>query len=155
QYSDTGFILLAEVVRRVSGEPLDQFAARRFYRPLGMRDTRFVPPPSWYPRIAPTEVVDGKLLRGVVHDGNARHLGGVAGHGGLFSPADALSVFCRMLLGEGALGGRRYLKPATVRAMWMPQAIGETTRGLGWDMSSPYSRVLGSFFPRGAVGHTG
>src|SRR5215472_2714363 len=136
-YSDTGFILLAELVRRVSGEPLDRFVQKRLYTPLGMRNTAFHPPISWRARIAPTEIVDGgPPLRGVVHDGNARLLDGVAGHAGLFSTADDLARYCRMLLHGGALGGRRYLRETTVQAMFSPNVIGETTRGLGWDMSS-------------------
>ena len=154
-YSDTGFILLGEVVRRVSGERLDQFARRRFFAPLGMRSTVFQLPEAWRARTAPTEVLGGQVLRGVVHDGNARLLGGVAGHAGLFSTADDLARFCRMLLEGGALPGRRYLKEATVHAMFEPRLIGETTRSLGWDMASPYSRALGSYFPPGSVGHTG
>ncbi|HSL49562.1 MAG TPA: exo-beta-N-acetylmuramidase NamZ domain-containing protein [Candidatus Deferrimicrobiaceae bacterium] len=155
-YSDTGFILLGEVVRRVSGERLDTFARKQFFAPLGMRDTAFAPPPAWRKRMAPTEVVNNHgPLRGVVHDGNARLLGGVAGHAGVFSTASDLSRFCRMLLAGGQLGGRRYLKEATVRAMFAPHVIGETTRGLGWDIASPYARTLGAYFPIGSVGHTG
>jgi len=155
-YSDTGFILLGELVRRVSGEPLDRFAQRNFYTPLGMRDTAFAPPQSWVKRIAPTEVVNAHgPLRGVVHDGNARLLHGVAGHAGVFSTATDLSRYVRMLLSGGALGGKRYLKEATVRAMFSPHVIGESTRGLGWDIASPYSRTLGAYFPMGSVGHTG
>src|SRR5216683_190776 len=155
-YSDTGFILLGELVRRVSGEPLDRFAQRNFYTPLGMRDTAFAPPQSWVKRIAPTEVVNAHgPLRGAVHDGNARLLHGVAGHAGVFSTATDLSRYVRMLLSGGALGGRRYLKEATVRAMFSPHVIGESTRGLGWDITSPYSRTLGAYFPMGSVGHTG
>lgn len=155
-YSDTGFILLGELVRRVSGEPLDTFARKQFYAPLGMRDTAFDPPAAWRKRIAPTEAVNNQgPLRGVVHDGNARLLRGIAGHAGVFSTASDLSRFCRMLLAGGQLGGRRYLKEATVRAMFAPHVIGESTRGLGWDISSPYSRTLGAYFPMGTVGHTG
>jgi len=154
-YSDTGFILLAELVRRVSGEPLDRFVQTRFYGPLGMFHTMFRPPASWRSRIAPTEVIDSGPLRGVVHDGNARLLGGVAGHAGLFGTADDVARFCRMLLAGGTLDGRTYLREATVRTMFTPEMIGDTTRGLGWDMSSPYSRTLGSFFAVGSVGHTG
>jgi uncharacterized protein YbbC (DUF1343 family) len=91
----------------------------------------------------------------VVHDGNARLLHGIAGHAGVFSTASDLSRFCRMLLAGGQLGGRRYLKEATVRAMFAPHVTGESTRGLGWDISSPYSRTLGAYFPMGSVGHTG
>jgi uncharacterized protein YbbC (DUF1343 family)/CubicO group peptidase (beta-lactamase class C family) len=155
-YSDTGFILLGELVRRVSGERLDRFAQRHFFTPLGMRDTAFAPPAAWRKRIAPTEVVNAHgPLRGVVHDGNSRLLGGVAGHAGVFSTASDLSRYCRMLLAGGVLGGRRYLKQSTVRAMFAPHEIGETIRGLGWDIASPYSRTLGSYFPMGSVGHTG
>jgi uncharacterized protein YbbC (DUF1343 family)/CubicO group peptidase (beta-lactamase class C family) len=155
-YSDTGFILLGELVRRVSGEALDNFARKRFYAPLGMRDTAFAPPPPWRKRIAPTEAVNNQgPLRGVVHDGNARLLNGVAGHAGMFSTASDLSRFCRMLLAGGQLGGKRYLKESTVRAMFAPHEIGESTRGLGWDLSSPYARTLGAYFARGSVGHTG
>jgi CubicO group peptidase (beta-lactamase class C family) len=93
-YSDTGFILLGELVRRVSGQRLDHFAQRTFYTPLGMRDTAFDPPKGWQKRIAPTEVVNAHgPLRGVVHDGNARLLHGVAGHAGVFSTASDLSRY--------------------------------------------------------------
>ena len=155
RYSDTGFIVLAELVRRVSGSPLDRFTRKRFYQPLGMRGTTFNPPASWRPRIAPTEFFQGQMLRGVVHDPRARQLHGVAGHAGLFSTADDLGRFCRMLLDDGMDGGRRYLSSASVHAMFAPNGAGEATRGLGWDMASGYSRTLGSFFPVGSVGHTG
>src|SRR6266852_6433215 len=90
-YSDTGFILLGELVRRVSGEPLDTFARKQFFAPLGMRDTAFAPPAAWRKRIAPTEAVNNQgPLRGVVHDGNARMLHGIAGHAGVFSTASDL-----------------------------------------------------------------
>jgi len=155
QYSDTGFILLGEVVRRVAGEPLDQYLARVVFRPLGLRDTWFHPPETARPRIAPTEFHNGALLHGRVHDPRARLLGGVAGHAGMFSTAADLSRLCRMLLAGGELDGRRILKPATVRAMWarFPEADG--ARALGWDVSSSFSRVMAPFFPPDSVGHTG
>lgn len=155
RYSDTGFILLGELVRRVSGEPLDRFLARRLFAPLGMRDTTFRPGPDLLPRIAPTEAVGGRMLLGTVHDGNARLLGGVAGHAGLFSTADDLARLARMLLAGGRGPAGTLLKRATVEAMWRPHKVGEAVRGLGWDISSPYSRVMGPFFPPGALGHTG
>ena len=155
RYSDTGFILLGEVVRRVSGEPLDRFVARSLFKPLEMRDSMFGPGEPLQARIAPTEFANGKLLRGLVHDGNSRLLGGVAGHAGLFSTTDDLARFCQMLVSGGRFQGRQVLKPDSVSAMLSPLTIGEVTRGLGWDMASPYSRTLGSFFPQGSVGHTG
>jgi len=101
-YSDCDFILLGELVRRISGVPLDEFAQKNLFEPLGMRETRFLPPADWIRRIAPTEEVDlpegakpgsgkGRVLRGVVHDPRARGMGGVAGHAGLISTADDLA----------------------------------------------------------------
>ena len=155
QYSDTGFILLGELVRRVSGEPLDGFLASRFFRPLGLRDTFFNPPRSLRRRIAPTEYHHDGLLLGVVHDPRARLLRGVAGHAGMFSTAADLARLCRMLIGGGALEGRRVLKPATVQALWIPRPDGNGNRALGWDVSSGYARGMMPFFPAGSVGHTG
>src|SRR5439155_3876922 len=155
-YSDTGFILLGEVVRRVSGRPLDQVARWRFYEPLGMTHTGFNPPLAWRSRVAPTtQATRGRFLRGDVHDGHARALGGVAGHAGLFGTADDLARFCRMIVDGGTFARRRYLAETTVQTMLAPHLVGEATRGLGWDMASPYSGTLGSFFPTGSVGHTG
>lgn len=154
-YSDTGFILLAEMIRRISGEPLDRFVSRRLFAPLGMRETGFNPGDSLRSRVAPTEILNRHPLRGQVHDPRARFLGGVAGHAGLFSTADDLSRFCRMLVDGGRFEGHRLFKPSTVRAMWTPITMGEVARGLGWDIVSPFSRAIAPFFPMGSVGHTG
>jgi len=168
-YSDTGFILLGELVRRVSGAPLDEFAAREIFTPLGMRHTRFRPPAEWTSRIAPTEEIDlpegakagsgrGHVLRGVVHDPRSRLMGGVAGHAGLFATADDLAIFCRMLLGGGrAENGRQIFAAATVEKMTTPQTPpwSPTLRGLGWDIDSVYSAPRGELFQLGSFGHTG
>ena len=155
QYSDTGFILLGEVVRRVSGVPLDRYVDRIVYKPLGLKDTMFNPPASLRDRIAPTEFHNGHLMVGEVHDPRSRALGGVAGHAGLFSTASDLARLCRMLLAEGTLDGHRILKPATVRLMWTRSAEGNGSRALGWDVSSSFSRTASIFFPPEAVGHLG
>jgi uncharacterized protein YbbC (DUF1343 family)/CubicO group peptidase (beta-lactamase class C family) len=155
QYSDTGFILLAEVVRRVSGDPLDRYLERVVFRPLRLHDTFFHPPERIRRRIAPTEFHDGVLLQGRVHDPRARQLGGVAGHAGMFSTAADLAKICRMLLDGGELDGRRVLRPASVRAMWTRSPEPDGMRGLGWDVASPFARPMLSFFPPDSVGHTG
>jgi len=154
-YSDTGFIVLGELVRRVSGEPLDRFAAKNLFLPLGMRETTFRPGPAMLPRVAPTEALNSGMLRGAVHDGNARLLGGISGHAGLFSTADDLARFVRMLLSEGKGPAGQVLKAATIKAMWSRTEVGDIVRALGWDETSPFSRPMGLFFPRGSVGHTG
>ncbi|HYX11433.1 MAG TPA: exo-beta-N-acetylmuramidase NamZ domain-containing protein, partial [Candidatus Acidoferrum sp.] len=155
QYSDTGFILLGEVVRRVSGARLDRYLERILFRPLDLQDTSFHPKASLMSRVAPTEFVGGRVLSGEVHDPRARLLGGVAGHAGMFSTAADLARICRMLLNGGILGGHRVLDAATVRMMWDAAPEGRGMRTLGWDLSSPYSRPMAPFFPEGSVGHTG
>ncbi len=155
QYSDTGFILLAEAVRRVSGSPLDRYLERTVYKPLGLADTSFHPKISALPRVAPTEFVNGVLLRGEVHDQRARLLGGVAGHAGLFSTSADLARIIRMLLNRGALDGRRVLESATVKEMWESAADNHVGRALGWDVSSAFSKTMSPYFPEGSVGHLG
>ena len=155
QYSDTGFILLAEVVRRVSGSRIDRYLERNVFVPLRMTDTSFHPAAAARPRVAPTEFHDGHLLVGEVHDPRARGLGGVAGHAGMFSTAEDLARLCRMLLHGGTLGEARVLRPQTVGAMWARVPDGNGTRTLGWDMTSTYARPMMPFFPAGSVGHTG
>jgi uncharacterized protein YbbC (DUF1343 family) len=153
-YSDINFELLGEVVRRVSGQPLDQFAREQIFEPLGMRDTTFNPGASLIARIAPTEIdaSTGKPWRGVVHDPTARYMGGVAGHAGLFSTADDLARYAQMMLDA------RFFAPATIALFTSPASPPDQPilRGLGWDIDSPYSSNRGDIFPRGtSYGHTG
>ncbi len=151
RYSDINYELLGEVVRRVSGEPLDVFARREIFARLGMRDTGFRPRTSR--RIAPTEFADGVMLRGVVHDPTARRMGGVAGHAGLFTTAADLAKFARMFL----RGGAPVFKRKTVRAMTSVQTPPSVVlkRAGGFDIDSNYSRPRGALFPAGSYGHTG
>jgi uncharacterized protein YbbC (DUF1343 family)/CubicO group peptidase (beta-lactamase class C family) len=166
-YSDINFFLLGEIVRRVSGMSLDQFARERIFEPLNMKDTMFNPPAALTGRVAPTESCtrygwpcqgpDMALLRGIVHDPTARRMGGVAGHAGLFSTSADLAIFCRMLLNGGTHQGTRVLSPLAVEKM-TSAATSETepnARGLGWDIDSSYSSNRGELLPIGSFGHTG
>ena len=155
QYSDTGFILLAEAVRRVSGTSLDRYLEKTVFRPLGLNDTSFHPKAGALGRVAPTEFVNGVLLRGEVHDQRARLLGGVAGHAGMFSTSADLSRLIRMLLNRGTLDGHRIFEAATVKEMWEPAPDSGGSRALGWDVSSSFSKTMAPFFPEGSVGHLG
>jgi uncharacterized protein YbbC (DUF1343 family)/CubicO group peptidase (beta-lactamase class C family) len=172
-YSDIGFIALGEVVHRVSGLTLDEFAKRNIFEPLGMRDTGFRPRADLAPRIAPTETrasagsylggvadktAEGKLwLRGEVHDPTSFRMGGVAGHAGLFSTADDLAIYCQMILNGGQYNGVRILSPMSVAMMTKPRAVAEDggARGLGWDIATSFSSNRGDLFPLGSFGHTG
>jgi uncharacterized protein YbbC (DUF1343 family) len=152
-YSDINFETLGFLVEKVSGLSLNEYAEKNVFAPLEMKDTRFLPPAEWLPRIAPTEYDESHhMLRGVVHDPTARRMGGVAGHAGLFSTADDLAKYAQDLL-----SGFHVLTPLTVEKMTTPQQppTAATLRGLGWDIDSPYSSPRGEIFPVGSFGHTG
>lgn len=173
-YSDIGYIALGEVVHRVGGLTLDEFARRNIFSPLGMRDTGFRPRPALSKRIAPTEKRRGQLtylgdtpenigsegekwLRGEVHDPTSFRMNGVAGHAGLFSTANDLAVYCQMILGGGQYRGTRILGPLSVAEMTRLRVVTEAgwTRGLGWDINTSFSTNRGDLFPLGSFGHTG
>ena len=153
-YSDVNFVVLGALLERLSGESLDEYSAKHIFGPLSMKETRFLPPASWQPRVAPTEEDEKHhLLRGVVHDPTARRMGGVAGQAGVFSTADDLALFAQALLD----GGRGVLTSATIAKMTAPQQPINSTvlRGFGWDIDSPWSSNRGELFPVGGYGHTG
>jgi uncharacterized protein YbbC (DUF1343 family)/CubicO group peptidase (beta-lactamase class C family) len=159
-YSDVGYEVLGEVVRAVAGEPLDRYAARVVFSPLGMSDTEFRPEEDGVghgrvplERIAPTERRDGgAIIRGTVHDPRAFAVGGVAGHAGLFSSADDVARFAAAILA----GGRGVLSPAGVASMTTPRVYGDRElRAIGWDVATGYSSPRGAIFPLGSFGHTG
>jgi CubicO group peptidase (beta-lactamase class C family) len=171
-YSDINYVLLGELVRRVSGMPIDEFARQRIFVPLGMRHTGYLPLRRLAaPRIAPThqapaagpiaphgDLPAGAALQGVVHDPTVRRMGGVAGSAGVFSTVHDIARFARMLLGEGELDGTRVLSRASVRLLGTvqtPPGIA-ALRGLGMDIDSPFAqRPRGTLFPVGSYGHTG
>jgi uncharacterized protein YbbC (DUF1343 family)/CubicO group peptidase (beta-lactamase class C family) len=158
-YSDINFILMGEIVRRLSGKTLPEFARENVFDPLGMQETLFLPPSALRPRIAPTELdkTTGQPLRGVVHDDTSRYMGGVAGHAGLFTIADDLAKFAQMMIDGGEANGTRIFSPLTIQKFTSPQSPADQPilRGLGWDIDSPFSSNRGELFPIGSYGHTG
>jgi CubicO group peptidase (beta-lactamase class C family) len=155
-YSDIGFILLGKLVERVSGMPLARYDSARIFAPLGMRNTRYLPPAAWRARIAPTEDDPwrGRKLRGEVHDENAAAFGGVAGHAGLFTTGEDLARFARMYLQGGALEGKRVLSPQTVASLTRVQNAAVSRRALGWETPTG-SNSGGTRLTPQAFGHTG
>jgi CubicO group peptidase (beta-lactamase class C family) len=148
RYSDVNFITLGEVVRRAGGAPLDRLAQTRIFAPLGMHETRYLPPESWRAFMAPTTRA---TPTGTVHDPTAARMGGVAGHAGVFSTADDLARFVQALLGPSPI-----LKPATVARMTRIEAgPNGTRRALGWDSVSPFDAGMSAAFGPASFGHTG
>jgi CubicO group peptidase (beta-lactamase class C family) len=158
------FIVLGELFERLCSMPLDQFARKHVFEPLRMNDTGFRPGDALKKRVAPTGLRDQKPILGEVHDPRSFHLGGVAGHAGLFSTADDMARYCRMLLRGGELDGTRILTEKTVKLFTRPYAVtltgkgGESTgaRSYGWDVDTSYSSPRGELFEKGeGFGHTG
>jgi CubicO group peptidase (beta-lactamase class C family) len=153
EYSDLGADLLGFVAEAASGQTLDAFLERSVFAKLGMTDTHFRPDAMSSVRIAPTEIAPprGYPLRGEVHDENAYALGGVAGHAGLFSTADDLSVFAQMMLDGGVYNGVRIVSDSAV-ALFTKRAAGH--RALGWDTCDG-GAGCGQYMSERAFGHTG
>jgi uncharacterized protein YbbC (DUF1343 family)/CubicO group peptidase (beta-lactamase class C family) len=156
-YSDINFEVLGELVRRVSGLPLDKYCSAHIFGPLGMRDTVFLPPAPLLKRIAPTQYYRGEMLCGKAHDPSCFRMGGVAGHAGLFSTADDLSLFARMLLNKGSYQGKKILSPKSVGEMTVPQSPAgrKNLRGFGWEIEPPFESGGEGLFSSGAYGHLG
>ena len=156
-YSDLGIILMAEIVERLTGRPLDELAKSHIFQPLGMRDTMYRPAKKLWPQIAPTEIDNNlrhRLVQGEVHDENAFTIGGVSGHAGLFSNAHDLAAFCQMLLNGGSYAHQRILRRATVTQFTTPQQLSSGTRTLGWAVPTE-GGSSGHFFSEHSFGHTG
>lgn len=156
-YSDLNAILLGEIVRRVSGVPLDVFVAREIYGPLGIGEEMvFRPGRRLERRTVPTGVWRGHAIAGVVNDPNAAKLGGVAGHAGLFATAPALARVAQWMLREG----RPLLRPETVREFTkiaVPARRGTSARTLGWEALPTGEDVssAGTLLGPRTYGHTG
>ena len=152
-YADINFILLGELVHRVSGRTLDVYCREELFAPLLTPETMFLPPANLVDRIAPTRGINS----GTVQDLNARRLGSVAGHAGLFSSAQDLARFARLMLAGGAIDGTRILSEQAVEQMTSPFLCsnGAVVRGLGWDKSSPFSAPKGRLFSEASFGHSG
>ncbi len=154
-YSCMGYILLGKILEAVGGKPLDVLAREWVFAPLGMDSTGYHPQAD----TAPTErdPVTGNLLRGVVHDENARFLHGISGNAGVFSHIGDMSRFAKMLSLGGSLPGKPpFLAPATLetaRINRTPQ--GPEHRGLGFQLAGSPKCFLGEGMGAKAFGHTG
>jgi len=157
RYSDVNFEVLGELVRIVSGQPLDAYCTEHIFVPLAMHDTSFAPAPHKRQRIAPTTYAHGLERRGEVHDPTAHRMGGVAGHAGLFSTADDLALFAQMLLDGGRANGASILSRDSVHMMTIPQNPpgAHVPYGLGWDIASPFAATWRQQFSSASFGHTG
>jgi len=157
EYSDLNAMLLGLIVEAVAREPLDRFAAREIFGPLGMASTMYRPPDSVHARVVPTGVWNGTPIAGEVNDQNAVRFGGVAGHAGVFSTGADLTRFAQMWLNQGATPGGRFLRAETVREFLKP-GQNSGPRLHGWETPDPKEEpptAYGSMLSPEAYGHTG
>ena len=157
EYSDLGFILLGEIVQRLTGESLAEFARKEIFSPLGMKTSLFNPPRALRAGIPPTENdlnYRKRLIQGEVHDQNAWAMGGIAGDAGLFSTAGDVAVFAQMILNGGIYAHHRVVSRATISEFNAHQTIGNSARTLGWDVALDPA-ATGRFFSTRAFGHYG
>lgn len=149
-YSDLGFVLLGAIVQAASGAELPVFSTHAVFAPLGMTAT-YDPPPSWLPRIASTEVVDGRVTHGVVHDENAAAAGGHTGHAGLFATLADVRAAIPLWLPRGPL-----LDEAIRTDAMRDHTAGlGGHRGLGWTCHGDGYDILSDGWGPAAVSHTG
>jgi CubicO group peptidase (beta-lactamase class C family) len=178
-YSDLGFILLGEIIEKVSGLPLERFDQKNVFIPLGMQHTTYNPLAAGFKQFAATShgnpyetrmVHDSSLgyvfkeinpdqwngwrtytLRGEVNDGNAWYaMKGVSGHAGLFSTIDDVQKLVDMLMNRGRAGGKQFISEKTIQ-LFLTQD--DFKNGLGWMMDPDDSFMKGA--PTGSFGHTG
>lgn len=154
-YSDVGFIVLGELVKKVSGKNVHEFSQDAIYAPLGMSETGYLPGDALRARAAVTEQREDRWMQGEVHDPRAYALGGIAGHAGLFSTADDLSRYAVMMLNGGRSGDTEILNPPTFELMTTAVDVPRGRRALGWDARTGYSSNRGDFMSSRAFGHGG
>jgi CubicO group peptidase (beta-lactamase class C family) len=167
-YSCLGYILLGRVLEAAAGGPLDRLVNGEVLQPLGLRWTRFRPPGSWRSRIAPTErgnqrefALAGEegtgdpgwasgIIRGEVHDRNARFLEGIAGNAGLFGTAGEAGRLALAFLTPGLL------EDAALREAATPHDPPESEiRTVGFQSARSPESAAGDALSPASFGHTG
>lgn len=177
RYSDFGFMVLADVIERVTGQSLDRFLAENIYQPMDLKSTVFNPDIAQFLLVATSHgnpfekrmvhddtfgyTVDvdpdswdawrDYTLKGEVNDGNAFYTQkGVAGHAGLFSTAEDVYELLRLMLNNGKYGNNEIFSAETIDLFTTQDLFGH---GLGWMMRD--ESLNGIDLPDGSFGHTG
>ena len=163
-YCIFGFDVLGELVRRVSGEPLDRFASDRIFGPLGMADTSYCEVDIPRERRAPLPhyilAESDSFRQARLHDRLWW------GSGSTVSTALDMAVFCQLFLNGGAYGDVRILHPRTVSAMmrnqipgvgseFLGQVFPEASWGFGWSVHGNKIGACGTLHSPEACEHWG
>jgi CubicO group peptidase (beta-lactamase class C family) len=162
QYSNAGINTAGRIIEVVAGIPYEDFLEQRLFRPMGMEDTTFRPNAEQVSRLAKSykPKADGKgleeipitQLRYPLEDPTRQPMPA----GGLFSTAEDVGRFCRMILAGGVFEGKRYVSESSVREMTSRQTAASIKEdyGLGWATSGSRRAGGGPVIP-GPCGHGG
>jgi len=167
-YSDNDFILMADVVRAISGLRIDKYADKYFYKPMGLTSIGFNPRDRFDTNlVAPTELdtyFRFQHLHADVHDEGSAMFGGDAGHAGLFSNAEDIGAILQMFLDGGSFNGKQYIKPSTL-TLFTAYNSSISRRGIAFDKPQednytttdphPYPSRFASPLTFGHTGYTG
>lgn len=161
RYSCVGFILLQQMVEVLSGMPMDEFLAKEFYEPMGLKRTAFKPLRYFSKDEIVPSTTDRFLrkgeVRGYVHDESAAFLGGVSGNAGLFSNAKDMARIYQMILNGGTYEGKQYLSKETCK-LFTTLKSKTSHRGLGFNKPNPKepkNNPCAVSAPNSVYGHTG
>lgn len=158
-YSCMGFILLSEIVRRITGQSLKDFCIQEIYPSLEITSGLYFSPVDHLLKSIPTEVLPGypEGLSNLVHDENCQVFNGDAGNAGLFGNIETVFHLLRKLLDIFHGRSFEFFYPETIRQMWRNHLKIKPARALGWDYNLKNQGYMscGTKMPEGAVGHTG
>jgi len=160
-YSDIGFILLGEMIEKVSGKTLDEFFHREVATPLLVQESvQFRPLNRTEQRkinIAATELCPWrqKILQGEVHDEHAWLMNGVAGHAGLFGTISGVMALTEHLLHQwkGRTTHQGFSNKLLQLALTKKYANHSWCRG--FDTPATHGSSAGIYFSATSVGHLG
>ncbi len=178
RYSDLGFMILAEIIERVTVQNIEEYLYERIYEPLGLSVIGFNPVMGSDEKIVSTShgnpferkmISDDSFgysidvnpdawnewrdytLKGEVNDGNAFYtFDGMTGHAGLFSTADELSILLQLILNEGYWNDEEIISSSTIEKFVSKDQF---RNGLGWAMDPGFLHA--ETLPEGSIGHTG
>ncbi|MBM3887458.1 serine hydrolase [Candidatus Dependentiae bacterium] len=156
-YSDLGPIVAGYLAELITGKTLNSLLKDYVFLPLELYQTFTFPSPRFFEHIAPSNLPDGKLIQGRVHDPRAYAMGGLAGNAGIFSQALDVAKFAQLFLQNGVYNGKQYLSQQSIDRMTKASStlpVNEK-RGIGFDIDTKYSSPRGDLFARTSFGHTG
>ncbi len=163
QYSCLNFITLQNILQKITGKTITEYAQENIFDVLGMKHTTYSPKAlnktEIMAHVAPTEVQkDGSVFLGEVHDPLARVMNhGNSGNAGVFSSAEDLALLAAALMNDGRINGVNVLGKLTTQTMTtVPAEFKHIGMSMGWHNHTPYSSNNGNIFhPTRTFGHTG